>query len=517
MADRLLERFLAHPGRQPAVVDLNGTVWTFDEVLGRALTLAQQLRGTTDVTGRVVLLRTGPGPLFSVADLAVLLAGGVPAVLPDLTRDQLDALWPVVQSAAVLDTVGDGVLAAVAGHVRTPVHIVDERSTRPGGTPAQWRTAARRLAGRRLEQTATIVFTSGTTGVPRAVALTEAALVHGTDTWTAQWTGRPARTLSYLPVSHIAQRIMGHTLMCLYGTTVIASTPARLAQDLRQHRPDTLLGVPQVWARLTAACQQPGDSGQRMRQALAQVRTAVNGAAALDRTVADTLRRHTGLRICGAYGATETTVPAFHQDDAATPGLGRPVGVDHRIDDDGQLLLRGPHLAAGYVEQWPRLNAVTDPDGWLHTGDLVRTVEDTSGGLCLTGRVGSAFKTGAGEMIHPEPVEAHLLTHPAVDAACLLGPGLPRAVALVSAPTTADWLPDRVAALEGELFHGVETARREGELPYCDLAAVHVLADRWPDLLLVTSTGKPRRDLIAVRYSDLLPTLETARAIRALV
>ncbi|MGW0883289.1 AMP-binding protein [Streptomyces sp. NPDC002671] len=514
MDDRLLPRFLAHPGRRPAVVGLDGAVWTFDEVLGRALTLARQLRATTEVTGRVVLLRTGPGALFSVADLAVLLAGGVPAVLPDLAPEQLAALWPVVEPATIVDTVGDRALADIAGRAGTPVHVVDERNTRPGGTPAQWRTVARRMAGRRLEQTAAIVFTSGTTGVPRAVALTEAALVRGTDTWTALWGTRPVRTLSYLPVSHIAQRIMGHTLMCLYGTTLVTSTPQRLEEDLVRHRADTLLGVPHIWARLAAACEQPGDGGRLLRQALSGVRTAVNGASALDPAVAGALHRHAGLRISGAYGATETTVPAFHQDDATLPGLGRPVGVEHRIDDDGQLLLRGPNLAAGYVERWPHLIPVTGPDGWLHTGDRVSCDESATGELRISGRIGSAFKTGAGVMIHPEPVEAHLLAHPRVDAACLLGPGLPRAVALVSAPSTADWLPGEVAALEDHLQRGVETARRSGELPYCDLAAVHVLPDRWPEELLVTSTGKPRRDLIAVRYSHLLPPdLETTRAL----
>ncbi|MFJ4679105.1 AMP-binding protein [Kitasatospora sp. NPDC088783] len=513
MGDRILPRFLDHPGRRPAVVALDGSVWTFDEVLGRALTLARQLRSTGEVAGRVVLLRTGPGALFSVADLAVLLAGAVPAVLPDLTPQQLAALWPVVEPAAVLDTVGDRALADVAARTGTLVHAVDERSTRPLGTPAQWRTVARRMAGRRLEQTAAIVFTSGTTGVPRAVALTEAALVRGTDTWTGLWNGRPARTVSYLPVSHVAQRIMGHTLMCLYGTTQITSTPQRLEEDLLRHRADTLLGVPHIWARLAAACEQPGDDGRRLRQALAGVGTAVNGAAALDPAVAGALHRHAGLRISGAYGASETTVPAFHHDDAATPGLGRPVGVEHRIDDHGQLLLRGPHVAAGYVARWPHLVPVTGPDGWLHTGDRVSREDSAAGGLRLSGRIGSAFKTGSGEMIHPEPIEAHLLTHPRVDAACLLGPGLPRAVALVSAPSTANWLPADVTALEGDLHRGVETARRSGELPYCDLAAVHVLPDRWPELLLVTSTGKPRRDLITVHYSHLLPEPETTRAL----
>jgi hypothetical protein len=282
------------------------------------------------MTGRVVLLRTGPpGPLFSVADLAVLLAGGVPAVLPDLTREQLAALWPVVRPAAVLETVGDDALAADAGHARTPVLTVDERSTRPGGTPAQWRTAARRLAGRRLEQTAALVFTSGTTGVPRAVALTEAALVHGTDTWTDP-VDRPARVqpvlparLPHRPADHgphpdVPVRDDRHHLHPGPPRTEPASTPG----GHPARRPPGLgppgRCLPAAGRQRTAAAAGLGPGTHRRQR---RRRPRPHGRR--------NLRQHTGLRICGAYGATETTVPAFHQDDATTPGLGRPDGVDH--------------------------------------------------------------------------------------------------------------------------------------------------------------------------------------------
>ncbi|MEJ8654713.1 AMP-binding protein [Streptomyces sp. MS1.AVA.3] len=513
MDDRLLARFLAQPGDRTATIGLDGTAWTFDHLLGRAMKVAQQLRATGEMAGQVVLLRTDPTPLFSVADLAVLLAGGVPAVVPDLPREQLAAVWQVVAPAAVMDTTGKGGgrLVAAALEAGAAVHHVSEANSRPAGTPAQWRAVARHWAGARRDQTAALVFTSGTTGAPRAVALTEEALVRGMQTWTAQWDTNPNRTLSYLPVSHVAQRIMGHTLMCLYGTTVVASTPERLPEDLIRHRPDTLLGVPHIWARLAAAGAQSDDAGQQLRAALATVRTAINGAAALDRTVAGELGRIAELRISGAYGATETTVPTFHQTDAAVPGLGCPVGVEHRITADGEMLLRGPTLAAGDVDRWPHLRPVTDRSGWLHTGDRVRVAGD--GQLLLDGRIGSRFKTAAGEMIAPEPVEAHLLTHPSVRASCLLGDGLPRSVALVCAPESAEWPPEHVAALERDLHQQIEAARRRGEVPFCDLAAVRVLDDSWPELQLVTSTGKPHRDRIATHYHHLLTrTLEPARA-----
>ncbi|WP_127452733.1 class I adenylate-forming enzyme family protein [Streptomyces sp. B29(2018)] len=506
--DRILECFLGQPGGQPATVAPDGTVWTFDEVLGRALAVAQQLRARAQVGGRVVLVRAGPTPLFSVTDLAVLLAGGVPSALPDLTGQQLAAVWRVLDPAAVIDTTtgaeSDPLNDAV-WQTRTPLLRVGEASCRPTGTVVQWRAVARRWSAARLEQAASVVFTSGTTGTPRSVVLADTALVRGVRAWNAQWNHRPERTLAYLPVSHVAQRIMGHTLMCLYGTTVVASHPDRVAADLVAHRPDTLLGVPHAWARLAAAAAQDAD----LRAALSGVRVAVNGAAALDRTVAAELKQYAGLRIMGAYGATETTTPVFHSHDASLPGLGQPVGVDFHLTAEGELQLRGPNLATGYVDCWPHLRPVTGRDGWLRTGDLVRV--DGDGQIQLVGRLASSFKTSRGEMISPEAVEAHLLTHPDVTAACLLGPGLPRAVALVCAPRSAAWSPQRIAAFENALLMRAEEARRHGEVPWSDLAAVRVLSDSWRDLALVTSTGKPRRSAIAERYLHLLTLPERAR------
>ncbi len=505
MTPGVLRRFLDQPGNRAAAVSLDTTTWTFDDMLGKALAIAGLLRACRGVAGRVVLVRSGPGPLFSACDLGVLLAGGVPAVLPDMTPDGLGAAWRAVRPAALLDASGDGQgsLGGAAARAGTAVHRVTAGAPAPAGTPARWRAEARDLAGA-CHSAAAVVFTSGATGTPRAVVLGGAALARGTDAWTACWPALPQRALSYLPVSHVAQRIMGHLLMCLYGTTVAESAPGRVEHDLEQRRPDTLLGVPRTWSRLAAACEAGGEEGARARTALAGIRVAVNGAAVLDPATASALHRHAGLQVIGAYGATETTVPAFCQWNAALPGLGEPVGVEHRVTEDGELLLRGPNLAIGYADRWPALRPVTDGGGWLHTGD--RVTADGGGELVLSGRAGSAFKTGSGEMISPEPAEACLLACPQVDAACLLGAGLPGAVAVVSVPSAATWATAVTVGLERDLLRHAEEARRRGELPWSDLAAVRVVTDSWPALGLVTSTGKPRRDLIAARYSRLAAT-----------
>jgi acyl-CoA synthetase (AMP-forming)/AMP-acid ligase II len=501
----VLRRFLGQPGNRAAAVSLDETTWTFDDMLGKALAVARLLQAGRGVAGRVVLVRTGPGPLFSACDLGVLLAGGVPAVLPEMTPDGLGVAWRAVRPAAVLDASADGQgsLAGAAARSGIAVHRVTAGIPVPAGTPARWRAEARDLAGA-CHRAAAAVFTSGTTGTPQAVVLGGAALARGTDAWTACWPAVPEVTLSYLPVSHVAQRIMGHLLMCLYGTTVAESAPGRVERDMERHRPDTVLGVPRTWSRLATACAAGGEAGKRARAALAGVRVAVNGAAALNPAMAGALHRHAGLRVIGAYGATETTVPAFHQWNAALPGLGESVGVEHRVTGDGELLLRGPNLALGYADRWPALRPVTDGGGWLHTGDQVTAAG--GGDLVLSGRAGSAFKTGSGEMISPEPAEAFLLACPHVDAACLLGAGLPRTVAVVSVPPARAWPPAATAGLERDLLRRAGEARQRGELPWCDLAAVRVVTDSWPALGLVTSTGKPRRDLISARYSRLAAT-----------
>ncbi|MFD7551471.1 AMP-binding protein [Streptomyces sp. NPDC059816] len=294
-----------------------------------------------------------------------------------------------------------------------------------------------------------MVFTSGTTGTPRGVVVTDRALTDGITAWTRHWPRaacRPERTVASLPASHIAQRIMGHCLMCLYGTTVHTTGPDDLTGAIVRRRPDVLLGVPHTLTRLAHALtaeEQAG--GTQLRTAVSGIALAVNGAAALDPAAARTLTA-AGLRVAGAYGAT---VPAYHQADTTAPHLGTPVTAAHRVGDGGELLIRSPHLSPRYVTRWPRTHPVTT-GGWWHTGD--RVTETRDGQVVLAGRLSAAFKTAHGRLISPEPFEAFLTTRPGIDHACATGHRLPHTVALVSAPGTAHWPPDRVHHLEGDLL-----------------------------------------------------------------
>lgn len=504
MPGSLLHQFLSHPPRRTAVIGTDGDPWTFDRLLAAACRTADLLR-PLGCAGRTVLIhaRGAGGPWFAVADIAVLLAHGVPAVIPEhLTDTHSAAVLHALQPAAVVDTapgVGHALLAR-ARHQDLPV-ISPATSAHPVFSPSSsHRAAAACWADKRTEPAAAVVFTSGTTGAPHGVVLRDRDLVDGITAWTGHWpTGavRPARTVAHLPVAHIAQRIMGHYLMCLFGTTVCTSTPERLSTDITLYRPDILLGVPHTWSALDTAA----DHDHHLAAALGAIGLAVNGGAALDTELAGRLARR-GLRVAGAYGATETTVPAFHQPDLRQPTLGTPIGIEYRLTEEGELLLRSPHEAAGYVATWPALDPISGGDGWLHTGDRAHQRED--GQLVLAGRASAAFKTGKGRLVHPEAAEALLTAHPLVDGACLLGDGLPATIALVSAPATSSWPADQTRALEDALATAIDQAQRDGRVPWTDLSRVHIVTDSWSDEVLVTSTGKPRRDAITTRYAGLL-------------
>jgi long-subunit acyl-CoA synthetase (AMP-forming) len=514
MSSPLLGAFLAQPPARTAVVSgcLPGAGqetdrWTFDELLAASCRIAALLRAGQGSRGRTVLINThGPGgPWYAAADLAALLAAAVPAVAPErVSADQAENILRALAPVAVVDT-APGRNTPLLKAARNAGLLVLEPPHPVGPSPSAdaCRTLARRWAAERDEPAGAVVFTSGSTGTPRAVVLREQALAAGIRAWSALWPTIPQRTVAFLPVSHVAQRIMGHYLMCLFGTTVHTTQPHLAADAIEQVKPGLLLGVPRTWSGLAdALTERPA-----LAAALREVRLAVNGAAAVDPQTAQRLAA-AGVVLAGAYGATETTVPAFHQSDARDPGLGAPVGgAEHRLGVDSELLIRSPYAAAGYVTRWPQTRPVTR-DGWLHTGDRAHTL---NGRLILAGRQAASFKTSGGLLIHPEPIEALLTAAEHVDGACLIGAALPAATVLVSAPGTATWSTERVQALAGELLTRVRAAQHAGAVPRARIAAVHVVPDSWDACGLATASGKPVRDAIRAHYAHLLPSPGPAR------
>jgi long-chain acyl-CoA synthetase len=325
-----------------------------------------------------------------------------------------------------------------------------------------------RLDALQPDDLATLIYTSGTTGPPKGVMLSHANL-----TWTAdQGIGlfgvdSGETSVSYLPLSHIAEQMFTIHIPLSVGSQVFfAESIDRLAENIKTVRPTLFFAVPRVWekfqagvtaelekasglkARIAAWAQNASrravhlrNEGQRpagteaaraaladrlvaskVREALGlgDARYAVSGAAPISAEVLEFFAGF-GLSIMEVYGQSEGSGPTtFNQPGRTRFGsVGPPYpGVDVVIADDGEVLVRGGNVFAGYYKD-PVATAETLIDGWLHSGDLGEF--DADGYLNITGRKKDIIVTAGGKNIAPKNLESGLKDHPLVSEAVVIG------------------------------------------------------------------------------------------------
>ncbi len=339
-----------------------------------------------------------------------------------------------------------------------------------GGARTLAQELEQRLAALSLDDLGALLYTSGTTGHPKAVMLTQRNLAWvGLSTVALIGTGEHDRHLSYLPLAHIAERTLTVIGPAASGQVVyFARSMEQLPQDLRGARPTVFFGVPRVWEKLRAglsarlagahgakaallawsmrvgatfheaalAGREPG-GWQRLRLALARrlVLDKVKGALGLDQArllycgaapiAVDHLRFFLGLDLVvrELYGQSEDTGPTSINLPGATRlgSVGRAIpGLEVRIAADGEILVRAPSVFAGYLGQ-PEATAEVLREGWLYSGDLGRLDDD--GYLYITGRKKDLIITSGGKNISPANLEADLMSCGLIEYAIVVGDG----------------------------------------------------------------------------------------------
>ncbi|MAK72740.1 MAG: AMP-binding protein, partial [Pseudomonadales bacterium] len=286
-------------------------------------------------------------------------------------------------------------------------------------------------------------------------------------------------------------------------------------RDARCARPTLLFGSPRVWQQCMRAVEQSG-RGRWLKLALRlpvigpwqarrvlawlgldQVRYAVSGAARLAPAVQQWFAR-LGLVVVEGYGMTENCGYSHlgrpGRPKAGYIGLPNP-GVECRLGEQGEILVRSKTLMMGYFKEPARTAEVLDEQGFLHTGDVGEI--DQEGFLRLTGRVKDIFKTSRGRYVVPAPIEQALMDLPEVDEACVVGQDLPQPLALVR---LGDGQYERADAVRRALAEALE--RLNATLASSErLGCVVVVDTPWDvDGGFRTPTHKLRRNVVEATW-----------------
>ncbi len=527
--DQLLRRAQTTPGQLYLAQPINRQWqhWTWGQAIQEARQMAVALSDLGLEPGDRVGIISRNCAHWVLADMAIILAGLVSV-----------PVYPTANAATV------GKIVKHSGTRVLFVGKIDEPSSQLSELPDEVRTIAFpyeeatgemtwdalretadagrfQLRARQPDDLATLLYTSGSTGTPKG-----AMHSHGNFAWVGENLPKAIgvqpgeRILSYLPLSHCTERAYVEAAS-FYGETSLyfVESIETFMDDMAHVRPTLFGSVPRLWKKFQIGVQEklpqrkldrllrlPLISGLIKRKikrglGLDQARWFASGSAPIAVSLLEWWDRM-DVPISEGWGMTETfaygtSLPAGKDPLYGAISKALP-GVDLKIGEEDELLIRCPCLMQGYYQDEEASDLAMDGD-YFRTGDQVSI--DAEGWVHITGRVKERFKTTKGKYISPVPIESLLARNDHIELACVTGSGLTQPIALVQ---LADTAPEDRSFLKAEL-EATRRAVNQALEPHERLGQLVVIKDSWePENGLLTPTLKLRRAAIEARYQHLL-------------
>jgi long-chain acyl-CoA synthetase len=585
MAEALAQTVRAHPDRIALRTKGGQLELTFGEYGQKVEHFALGLAKLGLERGQTFALMLINRIEFHIADAAAMSLGATPFSLyatlaPEQIAYQLqDAGARVVVTEPVfLDRVKEAAaslperprIIVVGGGDADDAVLPFEQVPETEGDPAAVQQAR---AAIEPDDLVTLIYTSGTTGPPKGVQIAHSnvmAAVRAFDEMIKFPEG--ARVVSYLPMAHIAERMVGHYLPAALGHTVTCcSDPREVLSYLPEVKPTWFFAVPRIWEKLKAGIEAMVESEQdetrkqalkwamevghkkvrlerageripeeldadhrkadeqvlsklRAKLGLDEAEVVVTGAAPTPISVLEFMHA-IGIPLGEVWGLSESTgTGAAHRPDnikIGTVGETSP-GMEMKLAADGEVLLRGPMVMKGYRNMPEKTDEAIDDEGWLHTGDIGEL--DDEGFLRIVDRKKELIITAGGKNISPANLEAKLKAHPLVGSACVIGDQRPYLSALVVLdPDVAPVWAKQQGIYDASLEELAQNESLRGEIQKAvDAVNEHVskaegikkftvLGNEWqPGGEELTPTMKLKRKPVAEKYSREIEAMYTS-------
>jgi long-subunit acyl-CoA synthetase (AMP-forming) len=474
--------------------------------------------------GDTLALMTTNRPEFFIADMAALHLGATPfSIYNSSSPEQIEYLFGNAGNKIVI---AERQFVENIKQANAELHIIVLEDGLPEADFPEFDATWRAVEPTDL---ATLIYTSGTTGPPKGVQLSHANLMASISGWAeVGFLSAGGRRVSYLPLAHIADRCLHYLMSMVEGSSItsVADTTQILAA-LVDTRPTGWMSVPRLWEKVKAGLESKGitdpsalpdemKAAVRAQLGLDQLVWGGSGAAPIPPSVLEFFMA-LGVPVLEGWAMSETacagTVNPIGAPRVGT--IGKPIGgVEFTVADDGELLVRGPWLMAGYRNDPEKTAEAIDTDGWLHTGDIVSV--DDAGYVKIIDRKKELIISAGGKNMSPANIEQTLkASHPLIGQACCIGDARPYNVALLvldpdasAAYAAAHGLDDSSPAAlsqNAEVKAQIALAVEEANSHLSRVEQIKkftILGEDWlPDSEVLTPTSKLKRRGVNEKYA----------------